>query len=270
MTYWKDKVAIVAGGSAGLGRAISGALASRGANLVIAARDTQRLEKVATELAGRGGKIEPISADVSRDDDVAQLIDTTLHHFGRIDMLINAVGRSTRQSIEETTPEEFRDLFETNFISAVRCTQAALPHLLKSGGHLVFIGSLVSKVATPNLGAYPASKFAVAGYSQQLRLELGPRGLHVLLVCPGPIARDDAGVRYDEQSKKLPASARQPGGGAKLRAIDPMWLAAKTLRACERRKPELIVPGKARLLFALAALWPSLGDWIVRQKTKNS
>ena len=131
------------------------------------------------------------------------------------------------------------------------------------------MGSLAAKTAAPYLGAYPASKFAVAAYSQQLRLELGPRGLHVLLVCPGPIARDDAGVRYDAQSDKLPASARQPGGGAKLRAIDPAWLAQKTLSACERRKPELVVPGKARLLFAISALWPGLGDKIVRRKTKS-
>lgn len=267
MTYWNEKVVIVTGGSAGLGRAISGALATRGANLVMAARDAPRLENVATELARRGGKIEPIVTDVSRDKDVAQLIDKTLDQFGRIDTLINTVGQSTRQPITETTPGEFRDLIETNFLSAVRCTQAALPHLLNSDGHLVFIGSLASKVALPNLGAYPASKFLLAAYAQQLRLSLHEKKTHVLLVCPGPLKRDDAGSRYDSDAARLPESARRPGGGTKLKAIDPDWLAGRILKGCERRQAELVVPGKARLLFALEQLWPNLGDWIVRRST---
>ena len=83
-------------------------------------------------------------------------------------------------------------MIDLNFLSTVRVTQAALPHLLKTGGHLVQIGSLATKIASRYLGAYAASKFPVAAYCQQLRLELGPQGLHTLLVCPGPIRRDAA------------------------------------------------------------------------------
>jgi short-subunit dehydrogenase len=156
-------------------------------------------------------------------------------------------------------------LLQLNFLALVRCTAAALPALIRSRGHLVNIGSLASKVATPYLGAYPVSKFAVAAYTQQLRLELKPRGVHVLLVCPGPISRDDAGRRYQVPRRGLPEQAHRPGGGTKVRSRSPEDVAAKTVRACQRRRPELVVPGKARLLFALAQLWPSMGDRILRR-----
>ena len=133
--------------------------------------------------------------------------------------------------------------------------------MLKTHGSVVNIGSLASKVATPYLGAYPPSKFAVAAYSQQLRLE-NP-GVHVLLVCPGPIRRDDAGSRYEEEARHLPPAARQPGGGARLNAVASDHLARRILRACQRRQPELVVPSRARLLFAISQLAPTWGDWLL-------
>jgi short-subunit dehydrogenase len=139
--------------------------------------------------------------------------------------------------------------------------------LLASGGHMVNIGSLAAKSASRFMGPYAASKFAVAAYSQQLRLELGERGLHVLLVCPGPIASSEPRAHSAAELAALPESARRPGAGVKVRPIDPDLLAGRILRACERRDPELIVPGKARLLFALSQLSPRLGDWLVRRFT---
>ena len=206
----------------------------------------------------------PISR--SRKTSIALLAEV-IKRFGRLDVLVNNAGRSMRGKLLDTTPEQFRDLMELNLIALVRCTRAAVPHLLHQRGHVVNIGSLAAKSAARWVGAYPATKHAVAAYSQQLRLELGPQGLHVLLVCPGPIERKDARLYPLEGLEDLPESARRPGGGVKVRAIAPEWLAAQILRACERRKPELVVPGKARILFALAQLWPSLGDWLVLRKT---
>ena len=109
----------------------------------------------------------------------------------------------------------------------------------------------------------------MAAYSQQLRLELGPQGLHVLLVCPGPIQRKDARLYPLAGLEDVPEAARRPGAGVQVRATPPQDLARWILRACERRQAELVVPGKARLLFAISQLWPSLGDWIVLRKTSQ-
>ena len=103
----------------------------------------------------------------------------------------------------------------------------------------------------------------------QFLVELGPRGVHTLLVSPGPIARDDARERYSEQAADLPQAAHRPGGGAQLKAIPPELLAAKILRACESRRPELVIPGKTKLLFSLAQLWPTFADWILQKNTEG-
>jgi len=181
--------------------------------------------------------------------------------------LVNNAGRSMRGKVLDTTPEQFRDLMELNLIALVRCTRAAVPHLLKQRGHIVNIGSLAAKSAVRWVGAYPATKHAVAAYSQQLRLELGPQGLHVLLVCPGPIQRKDARLYPLAGLEGVPQSARAPGAGVHVPGIPPERLAGAILRACERRRPELVMPGRARILFALSQLWPSLGDWLLRRNT---
>ena len=107
----------------------------------------------------------------------------------------------------------------------------------------------------------------MAAYSQQLRLELGEQGLHVLLVCPGPIERAAARLYPLEGLEEVPERARRPGAGLKTRPIPPERLARDILRACQFRRPELVVPGSARWLFALAQLFPRLGDWVVLRKT---
>jgi NAD(P)-dependent dehydrogenase (short-subunit alcohol dehydrogenase family) len=269
MAYWTDKVALVTGGSSGLGLAIALALNRAGARLAIAGRDTDRLQAAALQLTA-GPPCLTIPADVTRQVDVERLIQQVVAQQGRLDVLVNCAGRSSRGAIAETTAEQFQELLDINFLSAVRCTQAALPHLLTSRGHVVQIGSLASKSASRHLGAYPASKFPLAAYAQQLRLELADQGLHVLLVCPGPIRRGDAGERYAKEAANLPPEARRPGGGVKLKGIDPDWLARRILRSCERRQAELIVPGRARLLFAIAQLWPRLGDWVLTRMTASS
>jgi short-subunit dehydrogenase len=266
MSYWQGKTAIVTGGSSGLGAALARELARRGAGVVAVARGRERLEEVCSDLAKRGGAAHPIAADITRDRDVEEIVRATVDRFGTIDLLVNCAGRSERARVLDTTPEDLQALWEINLLSTVRMTRACAVRLAESHGHVVNIGSLASKTAGPFLGAYPATKHAVAAYTQQLRLELSARGLHALLVCPGPIARSGSEHRYGE-SGDVPAEALRPGGGASVRPLDPQLLAAEILKACERRKPELVRPRRARLLFAAAAIAPSFGDWLIRRLT---
>lgn len=268
MTSWNQAVVAITGGSAGLGLATAQAFAAVGAQTVLLARDSARLAAAAEKIQAAKPPLA-LSADITQDDAVAAAFSQIRAQFGRLDVLVNCAGKSARGPIAETTPAQFQELWELNFLSAVRCTRAALPLLLERKGSVVHIGSLASKSAARYLGAYPASKFPLAAYSQQLRLELGPQGLHVLLVCPGPIRREDAGQRYAEQSANLPPSASQPGGGVRLKGIDPALLARRIVRACELRESELVIPGYSRLLFAIAQLSPALGDWILRRMTKG-
>ena len=268
MSYWKNKTVLVTGGSSGLGRILAGRFAAAGANLVLVALEQSDVERAAVEIRqSRNVDVLPIQADITRQSDVDRTFETVKKHFGSLDCLVNNAGRSMRGKVLDTTPEQFQALFDLNVLGTIRCTRAAAPMLLERRGHIVNIGSLAAKSAARYVGAYPVSKHAVAAYSQQLRLELGPQGLHVLLVCPGPIKRESERLYPLEGLEDIPESARAPGGGVKVGRIDPDRLVRKILKYCERRKPELVVPCKARLLFAIMQLWPTLGDWLV---SKNS
>ncbi|MDO5581967.1 MAG: SDR family NAD(P)-dependent oxidoreductase [Planctomycetia bacterium] len=264
---WKNKVVLITGGSSGFGRMIAEGFARRGARIVLAALEKDLLEQATEEMRGAGSEVLPVLANITKQEDVDRIFASVMDHYGQLDVLVNAAGRTHRGRIEQIPPEDFQALFDLNVLGTIRCTQAAIPHLLKTKGHVVNIGSLASKSASRWTGAYPVSKFAVAAFSQQLRLELGPEGIHVLLVCPGPIKRDNPRLYKLPEGESLPQEALQPGAGVKVGKIDPVQLTEKIIRACEKRKPELVVPWKARILFAIAQLFPSLGDWIVRKKT---
>ncbi len=264
---WRGKAVIVTGGSRGLGRAIAEVFASAGANVVVAARDSDRLRQAATALSAPGRTIVPVPADVTDQAQVDSLVAAAIERFGRLDVLVNNAGQSARGTLADTVPDEFQRLWDLNFQGVVRCTRAALSHLLAAKGHVVNIGSLASKAAARHLGAYPATKFALAAYSQQLRLELGPRGLHVLLVCPGPIAGEDH-LDPDARITQSPGvRAEKRGAGVRVRPLSAEFVARETLRACGRRRPELVLPRRARLLFALSQISPRLGDYIIRAMT---
>jgi uncharacterized protein len=268
MTFWQNKVALVTGGSSGLGRIIAETFAAAGAKVVIAALEADPVQRAAEEMRAAGRDVLGVHADITRQEDVDRLFAEATEHFGRLDVLVNNAGRSMRGAVLDTAPEQFRELMELNLIALVRCTRAAVPHLLKHCGHVVNIGSLASKSAARWVGAYPATKHAVAAYCQQLRLELGPQGLHVLLVCPGPIRRKGARLYPLEGLENIPPRAREPGAGVHLQPVLAERVTRGILHACQRRQAELIIPSRARFLFALAQIWPKVGDWIVRWQSE--
>jgi NAD(P)-dependent dehydrogenase (short-subunit alcohol dehydrogenase family) len=269
MTYWQGKRALILGGSTGLGRALAEVLVDRGARIAIVARGEDTLQKAVTDLSAPGDQVFALSADVTSAADVERLHIAIHERWHGVDFVAHCAGRSMRGDAITTSPEDFESLWQLNFLSAVRIAQTFAADLIHSRGHLVLVSSLAGKCAPRFLGAYPASKFPLTAFAQQLRLELGPRGMHTLLVSPGPIAREDNAPRYTDQSATLPESASRPGGGARLKAIDPVVLAKRILTASEARSPELVVPAKTKILFALAQLWPAFGDWILQKKTSG-
>ena len=265
--FWSGKGVVVTGASAGLGFAIAEAAADAGANVVLAARGAEALEAAVAKIRQRGHVAHQVRADVTNEADVHELVAKSRELLGRIDLLVNCAGKSARGAILDTSPDDFRQLLEVNLISTVNCTRAFAPHLIAARGHLVNIGSLAGKSAARWIGAYAAAKFAVTAYTQQLRLELEPLGLHVMLVCPGPIARTETRTRDTDRLDRLPPEAAKPGAGVKARALHPDWLAQRILSGCESRRRELVYPRRARLLFAIAQLSPALGDQLVRWMT---
>jgi NAD(P)-dependent dehydrogenase (short-subunit alcohol dehydrogenase family) len=263
--YWNGKIAIVTGASAGLGLSICQALAAGGARVVMAARNAATLEAAAGSLPANRSDVLTVSTDVTNQESVDALVKTTIDQFGRIDAVFNNAGKSMRRAVLETTPDDFREQFELNVIAAVRMTRATAAQLIAARGHLVNIASLAGKAPARYMGAYGPSKAALVAYTQQLRLELGDQGLHVLLVCPGPIARATPRERTPEELAGLPPSAAKPGGGVKTSAIPPERLAQLILTACQRRRSEIVIPAAARAVLAAMQASPALGDFLIRK-----
>ncbi len=270
---WNKKRAVVSGGSSGLGRFLALELARHGAEILILGRDRDRLTQVAEEARGLGASfVDTCSIDLLN----ANLDELASTYFGTqqsgIDLLINAVGQSDRGYLAQLNELELIDQFRMNVIVTHRVTRICLPLLKKTKGCIVNIGSLASKVAAPCLGGYAVSKSALSAYSQQLRMELRSDGVHVLMVCPGPIQRDDGGVRYNHlaEQRELAEQFRKPAGGAPLKTLDPVLLAREVVDAASSRSFEVVRPGKVRWLAAIMALWPAFGQWILDKNMSKS
>ena len=266
MSIWEGKVVVVTGGSSGFGKVLADVFASKGADVITIGRSQQRLLE-----AQRQSEFEltPIVGDVCDDQSIETAITQIIETKGRIDVWVNNVGASTRVTLEQCGLDEYQRMMDVNFFSAVRCTLAVLDSIRASSGSIVNIGSLAAKTAWPLMVPYCTSKHALAAFTHQVRLE-APANIHALFVCCGPIRRDDAGNRYNDESKNLPDAAKKPGGGVKLKGIDPVRLAEKILVAVKHRKKELVVPFYARILFAIQQLSPSLGDWLSRKFQSES
>ncbi|MDA7951326.1 MAG: SDR family NAD(P)-dependent oxidoreductase [Pirellulaceae bacterium] len=262
--YWQNKIVLITGGSSGLGKVLARHFLENSAQVILVARHEKGLSDAVDELQAISSKVSLLAADVTSTESVEELYDQVSKKYSRLDLLLNVAGRSTRGNALEVPVEEFQEIWDLNFLSIVRTTQTFAPLLKDSQGTIVNIGSLASKGVSPFLGAYPVSKFSVAAYSAQIRQELQPFGVHVLLVCPGPIHRSDSNSRYLKEAKGLPGDAGKPGGGIQIAGLDADRLADKILLYAKKKRAELIMPAKAKILFVLSQISPRLGDWIIK------
>lgn len=275
---WRERRVIVAGGTAGFGLVLARHLAAAGARPLVVGRSGEGVRR-ALEICeqGPGGdRVRGLTADLGRAGEGGRVVGEALRMLGGLDDVFFCVGRSGRARILDVGPDALRDALDANLFTAVELTRAAADDVAAARGHLVYVGSLAGKLVLPFLGPYSVAKSALAAYCEAVRLELAPRGAHVLLVSPGPIRRadddpaPDRGLdRYaaDAAAAGLPAEAAAPGGTKRLAQLDPDRLADRVLDACRRRTSELVVPVKARLLAGLMEWCPDLGRRLLARAT---
>jgi short-subunit dehydrogenase len=269
MEQLNQPVAWVVGGSRGLGFALARQLVRMGYRVTLFARDPQALTSAAAALQSAAGDrpsvpIATAVMDACQGSQVETVFREQYAAAGRLDLLINAVGQSCRGSVWQPDLTQYRQMMDVNFFSVVNTSLTALPWLAESHGSLVNIATLAAKTPWSWIAPYGASKAAVANFTDNVRLESDGR-LHVLLVCPGPIHRADAGVRYQQQAADLAAAAAQPGAGAPLKSLEPERLAQEILQAIKRKRPLLIRPAKAYWLFLAQAISSRFGAWLARR-----
>ena len=209
----EQRVVIVTGASSGIGWAVARWAACKEFRVVLAARREDRLHDLAARIAEDGGTALVVPVDIARPEDQRRLIEETVRAFGRIDVLVNNAGVPLPTPFAESSAEDLRRQWDVNVTTLATLTRLALPYLGQHShelhpGTVVNIGSGISRFAVPGMGNYSPTKIAVAGLSEALRRELEPRGVHVCLVEPGPVA--ETRQRSGGAGGRCPA--RQPGG----------------------------------------------------------
>jgi NAD(P)-dependent dehydrogenase (short-subunit alcohol dehydrogenase family) len=183
------KVAIVTGGSRGIGLAIAEALVDCGASVLLAARGAAAVERAAAALQARGGgSARGVAADVRSETDCGRLIAAAVEAFGRLDILINNAGIGAFVNVEEMTSETWRAQLATNLDGVFFCCRAAIPHLKTTEGWIINVASLAARNAFAGGAAYNASKFGLLGFTEALMLEVRHAGVRVSCVMPGSVA----------------------------------------------------------------------------------
>ena len=198
------KVAVITGGSRGIGRTIGRLLVAHGATVVVAARNQADVERTAAELGGSDGtRVLGVACDVRRWDDCQALVDRTVAAFGRLDVLVNNAGVGVFAPLEAMSLEEWHRQIETNLDGVFHCCRAALHHLTQAEGWIINIGSLAGRNAFSGGTAYNATKFGLLGFSEALMLEVRHAGVRVACVMPGSVATEFGAGAADAADWKL-------------------------------------------------------------------
>jgi len=250
----KDKVVVITGASSGIGKALAYEFASRGASLVLAARRIDRLKQIEDDLSD--ANVLVVQADVSREEDCQDLVNQAVVRFGRIDVLINNAGISMRALFADADLGVIKKLMDVNFWGTVYCTKSALPHLLKTKGTVVGVISIAGYVGLPARTGYSASKYAIRGFLDALRVENLKTGLHVLVAAPGFTASE---VRQAALTQDGSSQGQTPRDESKMMTAEKCaWHIAQ---AVEKRKRELILTFvEGKLSVFLGKFWPGLLD----------
>ena len=221
------KVAVVTGGSSGIGRATVRLFAGKGWNVVVAARRADALETVAEECVAAGGEALVVPTDVADEAQVQELARRATEHFGRIDCWVNNAGVYLIGDFERTPQDAFRRVYEVNVFGVVHGCRAALPHLRTRGGTIVNVASVDAYVGARYGTAYASSKWAVRGFSDALRQDLRGSGIRVCVVSPGAIDTPlfEHAANYTGWRLKAPTSR------SRFRSCAASRIAAATLSA---------------------------------------
>ncbi|MEB0262313.1 MULTISPECIES: SDR family oxidoreductase [unclassified Mucilaginibacter] len=252
----KDKVVIITGASSGIGKALAIEFAQRGVNLVLAARQYVTLCGIAQQLqTDYNIKAIAVQCDVAVEDDCAALVKQTLLTFGKIDVLINNAGISMRALFKDVDLQVMKNLMDVNFWGTVYCTKHALPAIIKTHGSIVGISSVAGYKGLPGRAGYSASKYAMNGFLDALRVENLRTGVHIMVACPGFTASNIRNTALDKNGRQQGESTLEE---------DKMMTAEVVARlianGVENRSRTLIMTFQGKLTVFLSKFLPAFLD----------
>ncbi|HET9024046.1 MAG TPA: SDR family oxidoreductase [Burkholderiaceae bacterium] len=253
-----EQVIVITGATSGVGLVTARQAAQRGARLVLAARNEPALKQLAAELTGRGIEVVHVVADVGDDAQVRAIAQAAVLRFGGFDTWINNAGVSIYGRTEDIPLADQRRLFDTNFWGVVNGSLVAVEHLKQRGGALINIGSELSDVAAPLQGIYSASKHAVKGFTDALRLELEHAGAPVSVTLVKPAALDTPYLPHARNYLEVEPRLAPP-------VYAPEVAASAILYAAQRPRRDVYVGGAAKFASASSRFAPRTTDWLLRK-----
>jgi NAD(P)-dependent dehydrogenase (short-subunit alcohol dehydrogenase family) len=261
----RDKVAVITGGSRGLGLVLARHICAQGGSVALIARDPDELARAKADLAPRGGAVLTIECDLLDARQIQSAVRQIIDRFGKIDILINNAGIIEVGPLENMTREDFDRAMRLHFWAPFELIAQVVPEMrIWGGGRIVNVSSIGGKVAVPHLAPYSASKFALTGFSDAIRAELARDNIQVTTVAPG-MMRTGSHVnakfkgKHDMEFAWFAASA-----GAPLISMNADRAARKILAACRRGQPSLTLTFSARGAILGNALFPNLTGYVMR------
>jgi NAD(P)-dependent dehydrogenase (short-subunit alcohol dehydrogenase family) len=255
----KGKVAIVTGASSGIGEATARTLAERGAAVVLAARNEEKLRFLKREIVAGGGRALAVKTDVAEEASVKGMIQRAVAEFDSLDILVNNAGLGLSGRVEDLRAEDLRYLFEVNLAGPLHCLQAALPHI-RRGGRIINVSSVLGKRAIPKVGGYCATKSALNALSDALRVEVASRGITVTSVHPGTTR-----TSFRKNSRRTKNEER----GWRPKGVTPERVSEKIAQAAEKGCRDVYVTLQDRLFVTGVTLAPGLFDLVLRSWAKD-
>jgi short-subunit dehydrogenase len=267
-TPLKDKVVVITGASSGIGKACAIAFAKEGARVMLAARDEEKLMEVARTIREQGYVTAVCKTDVSKEDDCKRLMEETIREFGTIHILINNAGISMRAVFAETDLKVIRQLMDINFWGTVYCTRYAIAEIIKNKGSVAGVSSIAGFKGLPGRTGYSASKFAMQGFLDALRVENLKTGMHVLVICPGYTASNIRNTALNNEGKQQGDSPLEEG---KLMSAEAV--AQHIVQGIICRKRTIILTLQGKMTVWLNKFFPAFMDrmaYNVISKEKDS
>lgn len=261
--FFKDKVVWITGASSGIGESLAYAFARQGTRLVLSARRTEELQRVKAACNVADEKVLILPLDVSDTESIPQHAKQVYDRFGRVDILVNNAGLSHWTKVKDLSLEVVHKIFNVNFFGGVALTKAVLPAMLENKqGHIVVISSVLGKMVVQKQAAYNASKHALQGFYDTLRLEVAAEGIKVLLVCPGFVRTNVA-----KNSLNKDGEAINKDNDKILNGLDPNYVADEVLKAIEKNRDEIVLAGRLeRSAILLKRLAPALFARMMRKR----
>lgn len=253
---FKDKVVIVTGASSGIGEATAREFARNGSKVVLAARSEDRLSKIVEEIKAEKGTAFYVKTDVSNEDDCRKLVITAVSEFGTIHILVNNAGLSMRAVFDDVDLKVLHRLMDVNFWGTVYCTKYALPYLIDNKGSLVGVSSIAGFHGLPGRAGYSASKFAIHGFLETIRIENLKRGLHVMVIAPGFTSSE---IRIHALIADGSEQGESPREEEKL--MSPEYVAKWILKGIKRKKRNKLLTWPGRLTALFQRIIPKFVDW---------